>query len=238
MVKFYTLGQCINKMEKNMSGKEHEKMLIEEHRRKTILEAAEKLFLTKGYDNTTMQDVAEKAGYSKGTLYNTFETKELKDALYLSIATKAYELFLNILKKRLEKINPGIQQVKEVGFAYYEFIQKYPAYANIFHDVAQKVPNLDSKKKEELDIIEKAYLQKSEEFGQYFVKILGKAIQSKQIRSDKPPFLIGFMLSNLTNGMMKELMQHVDDLKKFSIDPDELVEFTFEVIAEGLKPKD
>ena len=46
------------------------------------------------------------------------------------------------------------------------------------------------------------------------------------------------MLSNLTNGMMKELMQHEDDLKKFRIDPDELVEFTFEIIADGLKPKE
>jgi AcrR family transcriptional regulator len=226
------------KMENNMSGKEQEKKLIEEHRRKTILEAAERLFLTKGYDSTTMQDVAEEAGYSKGTLYNSFETNELKDALYLAIATKAYELFLNILKKRLEKLEPGIQQIKEVGFSYYDFIRKYPAYANIFHDVAQKVPDLDSKNKEDLNVIETAYLQKSEEFGEYFVMVLGKAIQSKQIRSDKPPLLIGFMLSNLTNGMMKELMQHKNDLERYGIDPDELVEFTFDIIAEGLKPKE
>jgi AcrR family transcriptional regulator len=221
-----------------MSGKEKEKLLIEEHRRKIVLEAAEKLFLSKGYDNTTMQDVADEAGYSKGTLYNAFETNELKDALYLAIATKAYELFLNLLKKRMEKVEPGIQQVKEVGLSYYNFIKKYPAYANIFHDVAQKVPNLDKKNKKDLDEIEKAYLQKSEEFGEYFVMILGKAIQSKQIRNDKPPLLIGFMLSNLTNGMMKELMQHKNDIEKYGIDPDELVKFTFDIIAEGLKPKE
>ncbi len=221
-----------------MSGKEKEKLLIEEHRRKIVLEAAEKLFLSKGYENTTMQDVADEAGYSKGTLYNAFETNELKDALYLAIATKAYELFLNLLKKRMEKIEPGIQQVKEVGLSYYNFIKKYPAYANIFHDVAQKVPNLDKKDKKDLDEIEKAYLQKSEEFGEYFVVILGKAIQSKQIRNDKPPLLIGFMLSNLTNGMMKELMQHKNDIEKYGIDPDELVKFTFDIIAEGLKPKE
>ena len=220
-----------------MSGKEQEKILIEEHRRKKILEAAERLFLTKGYDNTTMQDVAEEAGYSKGTLYNSFETNELKDALYLAIATKAYELFLNLLKKRMEQVEPGIQQIKEVGLSYYDFIRKYPAYANIFHDVAQKVPNLDSKKKEDLDEIEKAYLQKSEEFGEYFVMILGRAIQSKQIRNDKSPLLIGFMLSNLTNGMMKELMQHENDLQKYGIDSDELVNFAFDIIAEGLKPR-
>jgi AcrR family transcriptional regulator len=221
-----------------MSGKEKEKLLIEEHRRKIVLEVAEKLFLSKGYDNTTMQDVADEAGYSKGTLYNAFETNELKDALYLAIATKAYELFLNLLKKRMEKVEPGIQQVKEVGLSYYNFIKKYPAYANIFHDVAQKVPNLDKKNKKDLDEIEKAYLQKSEEFGEYFVMILGKAIQSKQIRNDKPPLLIGFMLSNLTNGMMKELMQHKNDIEKYGIDPDELVKFTFDIIAEGLKPKE
>jgi hypothetical protein len=38
--------------------------------------------------------------------------------------------------------------------------------------------------------------------------------------------------------MMKELMQHENDFEKYGIDPDELVEFTFDIIAEGLKPKE
>jgi TetR/AcrR family transcriptional regulator len=44
--------------------KEREK----EQRRNAIIDAAEKIFFTKGMDNSTMDDVAEEAELSKGTL--------------------------------------------------------------------------------------------------------------------------------------------------------------------------
>jgi len=52
--------------------KEREKL----QRREEILIAAEKLFFTKGIENTTMDDVAEEAELSKGTLYLYFKSKE------------------------------------------------------------------------------------------------------------------------------------------------------------------
>lgn len=44
--------------------------------RERIAEAAEKLFLVKGIGNTTVTEIAEKAGYSKATLYVYFKNKE------------------------------------------------------------------------------------------------------------------------------------------------------------------
>jgi TetR/AcrR family transcriptional regulator len=52
--------------------KEREK----QRRREDILDAAEKIFFTKGYEISTMDDVAEMAELSKGTLYLYFKSKE------------------------------------------------------------------------------------------------------------------------------------------------------------------
>ena len=45
-------------------------------RKHEILEAAEKLFLANGYEDTTMNQIANEAEFSKGTLYNYFKSKE------------------------------------------------------------------------------------------------------------------------------------------------------------------
>jgi len=47
-----------------------------EERRSEIIEAARQLFLTKGYDNTTMRDVMRHLNIAKGTIYHYFESKE------------------------------------------------------------------------------------------------------------------------------------------------------------------
>ena len=51
-------------------------------RRGEILNAAEELFVTKGYEQTTTVDIMQKVGIAKGTLYYHFRSKEeILDAL-------------------------------------------------------------------------------------------------------------------------------------------------------------
>jgi AcrR family transcriptional regulator len=53
-----------------------------EQTRRRLLDAAAELFARNGYQATSVDDVAEAAGYSKGALYYNFESKdELFDAL-------------------------------------------------------------------------------------------------------------------------------------------------------------
>lgn len=53
-------------------------------RRRVLISAAEAVFLAKGYVDTTMADIAAKAGMSKKTMYQVFVSKaELFDALLL-----------------------------------------------------------------------------------------------------------------------------------------------------------
>lgn len=47
-----------------------------EERRNEILDAAEELFGSKGYDNTSTNDILMKVGIARGTLYYHFKSKE------------------------------------------------------------------------------------------------------------------------------------------------------------------
>ncbi|WFS62948.1 TetR/AcrR family transcriptional regulator [Pseudodesulfovibrio thermohalotolerans] len=44
-------------------------------RRKVLLDSAGKLFVEKGYESTTMDEIASGAGFAKGTLYHYFSNK-------------------------------------------------------------------------------------------------------------------------------------------------------------------
>ena len=45
-------------------------------RRNEILDVAERLFATKGFDNTSTNDILDEVGIARGTLYYHFKSKE------------------------------------------------------------------------------------------------------------------------------------------------------------------
>ena len=61
----YNIGMTVSRREQN-------KIEV----RQSILKASRKLFTKNGYDDTMMQDIAEKAKVSKATVYNYFPNKE------------------------------------------------------------------------------------------------------------------------------------------------------------------
>ncbi len=52
------------------------KIQNEENRKNQILDIAEELFIHKGFDNTSINDILKKVGIAKGTLYYYFASKE------------------------------------------------------------------------------------------------------------------------------------------------------------------
>ncbi len=62
-----------------------------EKRRKELLEIAYRMFLSKGYENTSVDSIIEEAGIAKGTFYHYFESKEqmLEEVCHMMIAAEA-----------------------------------------------------------------------------------------------------------------------------------------------------
>ncbi|MFX1575029.1 MAG: TetR/AcrR family transcriptional regulator [Promethearchaeota archaeon] len=217
-----------------MSRLEREREEMKEKRRHDILSAAEKLFLSQGFDEATMQDIADEAEYSKGTLYNYYKSK---DELYIAIGSKAYRLIIEYTKEFTEKEKAGIKQIMAIGYAYYEFTKKYPDYASIFHDIAVKFPDITVKPKSKLSLIEKEYLSLSNSYRDIFIKILSDAMKDKAIRADKNPNMIGYVLSTVTRGIVEDLSQSENVVKRLGLNSDEIIDFIFEILGDGLKPR-
>ncbi len=216
-------------------SKKSRKQRETELRKQIILEAAENLFLSEGYDKTTMEEIANQSEFSKGTLYNYFKSK---DELYLAIGIKAYDLILDYTERFTNKEQPGLNQLIAIGYAYYEFTKDHLAYSSIFHNIAVKVPEVNIKPKESLSQIEIDYLKASDIYRDLFIKILGDAIRVKAIRKDKNPNLIGYILSTITSGIINDLLQNSEMVKKRGLNFDEIIDFTFEILADGLKPRE
>jgi len=108
-----------------------------EKRRNDIIDAAEKIIFSKGLETATMDDVAEEAELSKGTLYLYFKNKE--DLLF-AITCRGLEIMTNLFAKAIEGPILGLDQVHAVGRAYVEFTKKYQKYVQIMNYCESQPP--------------------------------------------------------------------------------------------------
>jgi TetR/AcrR family transcriptional regulator len=104
--------------------KEREK----EQRRNLIIDAAEKVFFSKGVETATMDEVAHVAEYSKGTLYLYFKNK---DELFLAIMERALSHLSQRFMKVLESDKCGLDKIHDIGKAYFEFYKEEPDYFSV-----------------------------------------------------------------------------------------------------------
>lgn len=72
-----------------------------ERKRGIVLDAATSLFLSKGYDGTTMDEVAALAGVSKPTLYRYFADKERLYAAIVAATTDDIDGLLRLVAEEL-----------------------------------------------------------------------------------------------------------------------------------------
>ena len=87
--------------------------------RRVILENALKLFATKGYHGTSINDIAKAAGISKGLAYNYFDSKqELMEALFEQMLSIGKE-FEEILESSLDSYEK-LQVLINFSFKYIE----------------------------------------------------------------------------------------------------------------------
>jgi len=94
-------------------------------RRNDIIDSAEKIFFSKGFEHATMMAVAKCAELSKGTLYLYFKNKdELCQAIILRSLNKVRKVFLDISKSE----HKGIDKLTNMAEKYIDFSRKEPDY--------------------------------------------------------------------------------------------------------------
>ena len=101
-----------------------------EKRRADILDAAERLFFSRSYEDVSMDEIALEVELNKATLYLYFKNKE---ALYAAIVLRGVEILKNKYMECMDKNIPGIEKVMLMGRAYYMYSLEYPDYLRMIH---------------------------------------------------------------------------------------------------------
>ncbi|MGC4068140.1 MAG: TetR/AcrR family transcriptional regulator [Polyangiaceae bacterium] len=96
--------------------------------REAILDAAERVFLTDGFQSAKMVDVAEATGVSVGTLYNYYDSKE---AVFMALVERHRTRYFDMLCASFATEDP-IQQLRELVGRSLDFVEKNGALFAIY----------------------------------------------------------------------------------------------------------
>lgn len=96
-----------------------------EQRRNYILDAAEKLFFSRGYDGVSMDDIANEVEFNKATLYLYFKNKE---SLFFAVVLRGTRILNVMIEAGLKNCETSIEILDTIGAVYFEFVNKYPDY--------------------------------------------------------------------------------------------------------------
>lgn len=105
-------------MEKNFSKRESNKA----QNKASILDAAEKLFMEKGFENTSIDDVAKAAKLTKRTLYQYFLSKE---DLFYGVALKGARLLTEAYESSFHDGDSALEKIRQGNNAYLQFYRDY-----------------------------------------------------------------------------------------------------------------
>lgn len=100
-----------------------------EQRSEDIINAAEKLFFSKGYDNVSMSEIASGAEVNKALLYYYFKDKE---SLFFAIVLRAAKIFDGLMKESLKGKATGRDKLRAIGRAMFDFSLDYPDYYGVY----------------------------------------------------------------------------------------------------------
>jgi AcrR family transcriptional regulator len=96
-----------------------------EARRAQILDAARDLFLQKGFESTTIDEIADRTELSKGAIYLHFPSKE---EIYITLMLEGSQILYQMMREAVSADLPADTLLRRLGQSYFRFYREYTAY--------------------------------------------------------------------------------------------------------------
>lgn len=174
--------------------KEREK----KRRRDQILNAAIELIKEQGFDKTTMDEIAERAELSKGTLYLYFNDKStLHQAVKKRGLQHIHEKFLDVIKQDL----PGAELLKEMMLTFLNTVSQNAAFTKAMV-IYEHIKEENNKEKPETPTIVEDCKNIEDELFMLMVRAIQIGIQDGSIKTKLQPKVLSLMLSFQMSGML------------------------------------
>ena len=161
-----------------------------------IIQAALKLFSTKGYHATSTNAIAKEAGVAAGLMYNYFSSKE---ELLVSIIDQFFQEIINAIPKEFT-ISPHLLDIRKLIDALLEQINMQQAEWRLLIGIMFQ-PDISQTCKNQVDSV---FLHQSEIFAKYYeVKGMHNPEETAKVLAS---VLHGAILSYVLSGNYDELM--------------------------------
>jgi len=209
-------------------GVSERKLREKSARKNAIIEAAEKVFFSKGIEKASMDEVAKLAELSKGTLYLYFKNK---NALYRAILRRAYTVLFDDIKGIDLTGKTGLMAVSEIAKNYIAYSSKYPGYFDAILHYENDVMDMDNQEKESVKSI-----VAGNQVLELIVSQLKRGIEDGSIRNNLDPTITALSLWGQTTGILQliksknRLLSHY-----YSVSEGELLNHFVELLLKSLE---
>lgn len=204
-------------------------------RRARIVDAAERLFLERGYAATPLPAVARAAGYHRRNLYFYFADKE---ALFLAVVERALERLHAQLAAVGDLRHPAPDDLERFARAFFAFamdrpreldlIMRYET-AHYVYDPAGRPPDTDPTRA--------ACQRLSDRMAAMVQAVLDAGQQNGRLRTDLPPRPLMLVLWGQMLGVVQVLRMREKGFRRtFGIDRQALFERFLLMVDQALRP--
>lgn len=199
--------------------------------RKNIVSAASALFMERGITATSMDDIAQAAGYSKATLYVYFENKEELVSI----------LVLNSMKKLFDYISSALTQHEGTEEKYrficrglVQYQEEFPFY---FKMVLDKI-NIDFESRDYLPEEKETY-QIGEEINEQIRFFLLSGMEKGDLRGDLEIMPAIFNFWGMLSGIIQLAASKEEYIKKsMNLSKKEFLEYGFSLVYHSIAIKE
>ena len=204
--------------------------LAKQRKRDIILKAAEKLFLQKGIEKTTMNDIAQEAGIGIATLFRYFSKKET--------------IILTVASAKLNMMLIAFQQIKETPISYLEkltlifdfFIDQMKEQNGALPKLLDHFINYNAVSRNSLEEIE-VYRKIHKELAAVFTQIINEGKEDGTIRSDiEATNYISTIFSNFSMFTFKLTMKRNADVIEPELPSEVQLQIMKTIFVDYLKP--
>ncbi|MBL7113414.1 MAG: TetR/AcrR family transcriptional regulator [Bacteroidales bacterium] len=196
-----------------------------EQRRSDIIDAAERIIFKRGLENSTMDDIAEEAELSKGTLYLYYKSKE---DIQFAIFRRGAEILLKFMEKNIESKSTGYEKLLELAATTVQFSQTHSNYFQFF--MMFETSQLD-KLNIERSSAEKYLLEETP------LSIVDKCvelgIEDGSLRNDIPSRIFSATLWTQLLGLLVIMNNKSDIYKMFNISQTDILQTHLTLVSNG-----
>jgi TetR/AcrR family transcriptional regulator len=202
-----------------------------ERKRNTMLDAAESILMDRGLEHLSMDDVAEKAEVSKGSLYLYFQNK---NDLVLGICYRATHLLNESFRKVLDSNRSGLSLVRELGETYLHYVKNHPQY----YSSMKFLDNLHSTR----EGTESEYLQLCTQNRQEGFRLMVEAIQrgmdDGSIKQELPAEQLALLFWSTSHGVvtisyMHQNYEHFKLLDRIGMKEEDMFDAYMHILSHG-----